>query len=126
MYDEKILIIDDEPIVCRAFKKELGDVGYDVDSALSGEEALRKIKTEKYDLVFVDLVLPGKDGIETCRAIKKVSPASKLIFMTGRLDVDPIFKEVDFVNAGGKTYNLYKPFIEGEILEITRKALSEK
>ena len=86
------------------------------------------VKSKKYDLIFIDLVMPGMDGVETCRAIKKISPASILVFMTGKVGghVDPIFKEVEFVNAGGKDYYLYKPFLAGEILAVTKKALKER
>ncbi len=125
MSKKRVLVIDDEPIICRGLEKELTDAGYEADSAGNCDEALNKIKAVPYDLVFVDLVLPGKDGVETCKEIKEISPQTKLVFMTGMLEIDPILKEMQFV-AGGRAYYLYKPFMQGEILEVARKALKEE
>lgn len=126
MAGEKILVIDDEHIICRAFEKELGDEGYEVDTALSPEAAVEKAKSKRYDLVFVDMILPGEmDGIKICNAIKEISSESTLIFMTGAKE--PFAeREFEFIKAGGKTYYLYKPFGKGEILEVTKKALAER
>ncbi len=124
MDTKKILVIDDEPIICRGLEKELINAGYETDSAGSCDEALNKVKAVNYDLIFVDLVLPGKDGIETCRAIKAVSPRTELVFMTGMLNEDPIFKEMQFVEAGGQSHYLYKPFFQGEILDAAKKVLN--
>ncbi len=125
MNRKKVLVIDDERIVCRGLEKELRGAGYQTDSAGSCEEALDKIKADNYDLVFVDLVLPGKDGVETCKEIKAISPKTELVFMTGMLKEDPIFKELQFVKAGGQAYYLYKPFLDGEILDAAKKILGE-
>ena len=123
MDKQRILIVDDEPSICRGLKKELSDAGYSVDSAGECNEALEKMKETKYDLVFVDLVLPDQDGIETCKAIKAISPQTELVFMTGMLKEDPIFKEMQFIEAGGQTHFLYKPFFDGEILDVAQKVL---
>jgi len=123
---EKILVVDDEKIIGTAFKRELSKEGYEVDSVLSGEEALEMVKLKNYALIFVDLIMPGIDGIQTCKAIKEISPDSIIVFMTGRIDKDTIFKEIEFTRAGGKVYYLYKPFVEGEILAVTRKAIGNK
>ena len=66
------------------------------------------------------------NGIEACREIKKLSPDSIAIFMTGQFDKTNIIKEAQFVDAGGRTFYLYKPFAAGELLEVIQKALSEK
>ncbi|MDP8263217.1 MAG: response regulator [Candidatus Ancaeobacter aquaticus] len=126
MAGEKILVIDDTPIIGTAFQKELGPEGYAIDVVYDAESALAKIKKNKYDIIFVDLVLPGMDGVQTCKEITAISPDSIQIFMTGNFETDPIFKEAEFIQAGGKTYYLYKPFAKGELLEVTRKALNEK
>lgn len=125
MSAEKILVVDDEPIIGIAFQRELGEKGYDVDSVLSGEEALKAVKQKKYDIIFIDKVMPGMDGIETCRKIKYISPDSIAIFMTGLFDKENILKEAQFVAAGGRTYYLYKPFSQGELLEVIQKALDK-
>ncbi|MBU1084312.1 MAG: response regulator [Candidatus Omnitrophota bacterium] len=122
----KILIVDDEKVVCMGFERVLAEAGYEVDSAMNGSEAIAKAKEKDYDIAFIDLILPAMNGVEVCRAIKKIKPEMTLIFMTGKLDTDPIGREVEFVEAGGKTYSFYKPFGAEEILEVTRKAISER
>ncbi|MFH1442078.1 MAG: response regulator [Candidatus Omnitrophota bacterium] len=124
MAGETILVVDDVKIECVALKKELREAGYECESALSGKEAVEKCKHKKYDLVYVDMYMPDIDGIQTCKAIKKVIPSAIVVFMTGKVDKDTIYKEIDFMEKGGKVYYLYKPFNEGEILEVTKKALA--
>jgi len=122
--NKKILVIDDVQIVCDAFKKELADKEYDVDYALNGDDAVKKVEKEHYDLIFVDIVMPVMDGIATCRAIRKVDSKSILVFMTGKYDADSTRREIEFTQAGGENYYLYKPFTNGEILDVTKKILS--
>ena len=122
----RILIVDDQVTIGIAFKLELGTLGYDVDSVLCGEEAMKAVNNKKYDLALIDKDMPGMDGIETCREIKRISPDTISIFMTGLFNKENILKEAEFVAAGGRTYNLYKPFAPGEIEGVIRKVLSEK
>ncbi|MEW6601046.1 MAG: response regulator [Nitrospirota bacterium] len=126
MNEKRILVVDDVQIVFSAFREELEKEGFRVDTALSGESAVRKAGAEKYDLIYIDMVMPGMDGIETCRAIKDVSPDSMLVAMTGQIYTGLADKELEFVKAGGRIYYLYKPFQAGEILQVTKKALSSK
>ncbi len=128
MAGEKILVIDDEKIVYAAFKKELGLEGYEIDGALSGEEALEKVKEKKYALIFIDYHMPGgMNGVEACKAIRKIDSDLVLVFMTGTVEAGTTTeKEAEFIVAGGKVYYLYKPFLEGEILTVTKKALAGK
>jgi two-component system KDP operon response regulator KdpE len=67
---QKILVVDDEPQMRRVLRTSLIAHGYEVVEAASGEEALNKLSTERYDCVLLDLNLPGLDGVETCRAIR--------------------------------------------------------
>lgn len=120
----RVLVVDDEPIVGIGFERSLGDHGYQVESVLSGEAALKAVAQQQYDVIFIDKDMPGMDGVEACREIKKISPSAICIFMTGKFDANNIIKEVEFVKAGGKTYYLYKPFAEGEVLQVLQKALS--
>ncbi len=124
MPGENILIVDDEPLIGSSLKSELNDAGYHVDSVLSGVEALEAVKRKKYDVVFIDEVMPGMDGVETCKAIMKISAGSILIYMTGVFDSDNVVKELQFVDAGGQVHYLYKPFGTGEVLQVIVKALS--
>lgn len=126
MANEKILIVDDEDVLCLALQRLLSEAGYETDFAISGEKSLKMAEAKMYDLIYVDATMPGMDGIETCRALKKVTPDSEIVFITGNFKVDPIQKEIDFIKAGGKTFTLYKPFSEDEILSVTKKVLLKK
>ncbi len=126
MAQATILVVDDTPIECLALYKELEGEGYEVDTSVSGLDALKKVKDKKYDIVFVDLVMPEMDGIETCKEIKKASPDSIPILMTGHVYSGLREKEVEFVKAGGEYYCLYKPFLPGELAQVAKKALWEK
>ena len=66
----RVLVIDDEPDILELVRYNLTKYGYDVTSALSGEEALRKLRACPPDLVVLDLMLPGVDGLELCKALK--------------------------------------------------------
>jgi CheY-like chemotaxis protein len=124
MAEKKILVVDDVEIVFSAFRQELEREGFEVDTALNGETAVEKAKEKEYDVIFIDMVMPGLDGIQTCRAIKDVCPAARLVAMTGQIHSGLASKELEFVKAGGKIYYLYKPFQSGEILQVTREVLS--
>ncbi|MBU1084165.1 MAG: response regulator, partial [Candidatus Omnitrophica bacterium] len=117
MDKENILIIDDDKLVCTALKKELEGVGYTADYAMDAEEALSKVSEKKYDIIFVDFVLPRTDGIEVCRKIKEIRPDSIVVFITGKVDKNTIQDEVRFMEEGGESKCLYKPFFENEIAE---------
>ncbi len=69
--NEKILVVDDEEGIRLLYKEELRDEGLDVDTAASGEEALAKLEKDKFDLVVLDIKMPGMDGIEVLRRIKE-------------------------------------------------------
>lgn len=79
----KILIIDDERIVGRAIRRVLESQGYEVAVVLSGEEGVRLAGEKDFEMAFVDLVLPGIDGLQACREIKKEFPRIKLVLMSG-------------------------------------------
>ena len=68
---KRILIIDDEEVVRRSFILALEDIGYKVDTAESGEKGLQMKKDSEYDLIFLDLNMPGMNGVETLRQIRK-------------------------------------------------------
>jgi len=101
------LIIDDSAAIRKQLELELRDAGISSDFAESGEQALEKIEDNQYDLVFLDIIMPGIDGYETCRAMRtkanyKRTPIIMLSGKTSPLD------EVQGVIAGATTY-LTKP-----------------
>lgn len=72
MQNKRILIVDDEENVRMLFKEELEDEGYTTDLASNGYEAIEKVKNNSYDVVILDIKMPGIDGIQTLNEIKKI------------------------------------------------------
>lgn len=68
---KKILLIEDDPFLVDIYKTKLNEAGYEVVTAFDGDEAMRKVKEEKPDVVLLDIVLPNVDGWEILRKIKK-------------------------------------------------------
>ena len=67
----RILVVDDDPQIRRVMRVTLTGQGYEVDDAKSGEAALEKLRDERFDLVLLDMNMPGMGGLETCRAIRE-------------------------------------------------------
>lgn len=83
---EKILVVDDEQIVCNMLKKFLTKKGYEVITVLSGEEAIKKVKEERPRVVLLDIRMPGMDGIETLKRIRKIDEKVGIIMITAVKD----------------------------------------
>ena len=71
MSASRILVVDDEPQIRRVMRTTLAARGYEVDDARSGEDALEKLRAGRYDLVLLDINMPGMGGVETCRTIRQ-------------------------------------------------------
>ena len=78
-----VLVIDDDAVVGRSFDRVLSGKGYDVDTALSGEEGLKDIDAQDYDLVFTDIKMPGIDGLEVAERIREKCPWTPVVVITG-------------------------------------------
>ncbi|MFA7348507.1 MAG: response regulator [Desulfurivibrionaceae bacterium] len=76
---KKILLVDDEDSIHLLYREELEEEGYEVHSALSGEEALTQLKIILPDLVILDINMPGINGIDVLRQIKEMNPALPVI-----------------------------------------------
>ncbi len=125
MSKAKIMIVDDEALVLRAYKKELAESGYDVIAIRSGPEAIEVVKQEKIDIILVDLVMPGMSGVEMCNIVKSISPATEVVLMSGYID-EMQKKWIDFIKAGGRDYFLRKPLGERELSDTIRTILIER
>ena len=126
MYHEKILIVDDDKAICLTMQEELINHGYTtVDYTYSGEEAVEKVKLKNYDIVFLDIVLPGISGMKVVPIIKNISPEAKIIFMSGEVGAELIRNDLKKTTEGEKTIFLYKPFKEDEIVETLEELLKE-
>jgi CheY-like chemotaxis protein len=78
----KILIVDDDPAIRMLYKEELEDEGYEVLVASSGEEALRLFESGNPDIVTLDILMPGMDGIQVLRHMKEKKPRLPIIMST--------------------------------------------
>ncbi len=76
---KKILLVDDEDAIHLVYRAEFEDEGYEIISAYNGEQALEKFRTEKPNLVILDINMPGMNGIEVLRRLKELSPELPVI-----------------------------------------------
>lgn len=79
----KVLVVDDDPVIAKSFDRVLSGKGYAVITARDGSEALRKLRDEKYDVVFTDIKMPGMSGIEVAERIKATQPWLPVVIVTG-------------------------------------------
>jgi CheY-like chemotaxis protein len=79
----KVLVVDDDPVVATSFNRVLASKGYAVITAGNGEEALKKLSAEKYDLVYTDIKMPGMSGIEVAEKVKASQPWLPVVIITG-------------------------------------------
>jgi len=114
----RIIVIDDEPQVGMIFSKILQASGYEVVSAASGEEGLKKLDV-KPSVIFLDIKLPGIDGVETLRRIRKVHPAVPVVMMTANQTVD---SAVECMRLGACDY-LIKPLDNERVKEVVQHAI---
>jgi len=118
MSQGKILIVDDDPQIRRVMRTTLVVQGYEVADARSGEEAIEKFREGKYDLILLDLNMPGMDGIAACREIRSTSDVA-IVMLTVR---DSERDKVTALDAGADDY-VTKPFSTPELLARVRAAL---
>jgi two-component system KDP operon response regulator KdpE len=105
----RILVVDDDPQIRRVMRTTLTARGYDVEEAGSGERAVDLLRSAKYDLVLLDINLPGKTGIETASEIR-MSASLPIIMLTVR---DASEDKIEALDAGAQDY-VTKPFTMGE------------
>jgi len=115
----KILIVDDEKNIRLTLSRSLKLPGYLVDTAINGEEALQKLKEQRYHLVLLDLKLPGMDGIEVLRQIRQLYPFISVIIITAYGTID---SAVEVMKLGAIDF-IQKPFTPDEIRDIVVKVL---
>lgn len=113
-----ILIIDDEPQIRRTMRTTLASHGYTVVEALSGEEALEKLREERCDLILLDVNLPGVSGLETCREIRRGSEVPIIMLTVRNSERDKVMA----LDAGADDY-VVKPFGVEELMARIRAAL---
>jgi two-component system, OmpR family, KDP operon response regulator KdpE len=114
----RILVVDDDPQMRRVMKVTLTGQGYEVDVALTGEGALEKVRERRFDLVLLDMNMPGIGGLETCSRLRAHSDVA-IIVLTVR---DDELDKVAALDAGADDY-VTKPFKSSELAARIRAAL---
>jgi CheY-like chemotaxis protein len=117
-----VLVVDDDPVVSRSFKRVLSSKGYAVIAAQNGEEALKKLSAEKYDLVFTDIKMPGMSGIEVAERVKASQPWLPVVIVTGYGTLTDQLR----AEAAGVSSFLNKPLSPEMIESSASKALAEQ
>lgn len=110
-----ILVVDDEEEICNMFIKWLSGGGHKVKAVTSGKEAVIVVKKDSFHVVFLDIVMPGIQAVEILNKIKKISPKTKVVMVTGKLINKHLINELSKKGASGF---LQKPFKLKEIFEI--------
>lgn len=119
---QKILVVDDDAIVGRSFDRVLTEKGYEVSTVLSGEEGLKKVGTDGFDLVFTDIKMPGMDGLEMAKRIKEMNPWMPVVVVTGYGSQE---NEARADEVGVAEF-LRKPLTPEIIEQVTQKTLRAK
>ncbi len=117
-----IHIIDDEPVIHDVLAQLLTSEGYEVEISSSGEEALEKFPSQSFDVILLDLLMPGLDGIETLRRIKRIDPAAAVVIITAYGSVE---SAISAMKIGALDY-VQKPFKHDDLLVVLEKALEHK
>src|SRR5690554_1054958 len=111
MSKEKVLIVDDEKTLVKALKFNLEKEGFHADTAYDGEEALRKAFAVNPDIIVLDLMLPGVDGFEVCRRLRKKSEIPIIMLTAKGEDIDKVLG----LELGADDY-MTKPFNPRELI----------
>ncbi len=118
----KILVVDDDVGMRTTLEAIIEDEGYDVMVAGNGHDAVELTKRVKFDVIFLDIKLPGIDGVEVFRQVMKISPDTFVVLMTGFTVEDLISK----ARKEGAYSIMYKPLDIGRVVELIRCALESQ
>jgi two-component system, OmpR family, response regulator MprA len=115
----KILVVDDERAVRESLRRALALEGYDVDLAADGEEALERLRQSEPDALILDVLMPGIDGLEVSRRLRRSGSKVPILMLTAR---DAVENRVEGLDAGADDY-VTKPFALEELLARVRALL---
>lgn len=117
-----VLLVDDEDRFRTTLAKMLAFEGLEVGAAASGEAALEELKARPYDVVLLDVRMPGLSGVETLREIRKLSPLTEVIVLTGHASLEDA---LEIIRLGGFDY-LFKPCPIEDLLAKIESAFEKK
>ncbi|HDQ72073.1 MAG TPA: response regulator transcription factor [Chloroflexi bacterium] len=118
----RVLLVDDEAHVCSALTRSLTLLGFQTDQASSGQEGLDKLKREDYDVMVLDIRMPGMDGVETMRRALAIYPDLIIIILTGHASLN---SAIAAVKAGAADY-LHKPVSIYDLAAAISRALERR
>ena len=120
-----LLIVEDERALCETIVRSLRRLAYSVDYCYDGDKALELLGVERYDLVLLDLNLPGKDGMTVLRTLRQTDRETRVLILSARSEVED---KVDGLDAGANDY-LAKPFhlaeLEARIRSLTLRQFTQ-
>jgi len=115
----RVLVVDDDRRLCNIIKRGLIEESYAVDIAFDGEEGEYLAEVNSYDLIILDIMMPGKNGIEVCRSLRAKNINTPIMMLTAK---DAVEDRVKGLDAGADDY-LIKPFAFSELLARVRALL---
>lgn len=118
----KILVVDDERDICKALEFLLSREGYRVATTFNGQDALKKIESEEFDLVITDLKMEGIDGMQVLERSLKMNPSLTVVIMTAFASVE---SAVEAMKKGASDY-IVKPFINEDVKMTIKRLLEHK
>jgi DNA-binding response OmpR family regulator len=121
----RILVIDDDPMVRKVVVRILLRGGHDVLYAADGDEGLLTFRDQTPDLVITDIIMPGKEGIETIREISSLSPGARIIAMSGGFRQSS-FDVLHIAGQLGACKTIAKPFSAAELLALVEHCLQHQ
>jgi len=119
---ERVLLVDDESEFVETLAERMRHRGMDVATSGTGREALDRLEKEPFDVVVLDLQMPGMDGLEALERIKRQKPDIQVVLLTGHATVE---KSVEAMKKGALEF-LEKPVDLSDLAEIIHKAKAEK
>ena len=122
MKRNNILVVDDEESICVSLQDIFQETGYDVTTAGTGSDAIKQIQIENFDVTLIDIRLPDIDGLILLKEIKKVSPETICIIMTGNASIQNVIKAL---KEEADDYFI-KPFVIGDVLHRIEESLEKK
>ena len=117
----RILVVDDDDTILRVISRYLKDIGYSVETTVSGARSVEMVHEENYDLVILDLKLPDRSGLEVLKELKEANSGISVMMMTGYGKVETA---VEAMKLGADDY-LLKPFKSFDVLDMSIKRIKE-
>jgi two-component system KDP operon response regulator KdpE len=119
MSQTKVLIVDDDASIRKALHATLSGLGFEIEEAAGGEQAVSFVRSEHFDAALLDVNMPGMGGIETCRTMRRLEPQLPILMLTVRDDAED---KIEALDAGADDY-ITKPFHIGELMARVRAAV---